>query len=325
MRKVAVALVIFAGIFSSCKSFDINRKPEAVIERFDIDSISLRDITFAFDVGINNPYPVGLKLEDIRMKFSVENRQFFQTSTGKGVRIKANGKSVSEFKVSLKYVDIIKIVKDYASKDRLDCAIDLEIVIPLPEIAQKAGFGKSVTFKNHVNKKIPAIKPSVSIANFRVEKPSLDQIEKSLISAKKSVSKEKVYGMFNDMLSGKKSEQVINPADLDLKLRVNFDIELKNSTTAKLLFNNLNYDFAVNSSSLVEGKTENVKFSGGKYILTVASEFSSKALGKSVVTALTDRKGKFTLKGHTFVKFPDEIKKEPLKLTFDENGDLGIK
>ncbi|MCP4137584.1 MAG: LEA type 2 family protein [bacterium] len=321
LKRLLPFLILVVAV-SSCKTLGLNKKPTAKIEKFDIESISLRDITFAFHIGITNPYPIGLKLDDIRLKFSVENKQLMKTAI-KGFKIRSRGKEVSKFTVNLKYTDIINIVRDYARKEHLNCVVDMEIVIPLPKAF--SALKKNISFKYQLRKKIPAIKPSIRIANFKVQKPSLEEIANAMKkSGKNLVNKDKVFGMFNDIISGRKPKKIINPADLDVKMKVSFDIVMENKTKAKLMFKDLQYDFVVNSSNLVAGKTTDIKNVGKKSVLRINNEFSSKALGKAILNAFTKKRGSFGLKGQALVKFPDAVKKEPLILKFNEKGRLSI-
>ena len=131
--------------------------------------------------------------------------------------------------------------------------------------------------------------------------------------------------MFGDIISGKNPKKIINPSSIDVKMDVTFDIELKNSTRSKLKFKKLNYNFIVNSNKLIDGNTDDIKSSGNKSILRVKNTFSSKALGKAILKAFRKKKGSFKLTGYALVKFPDIIKKEPVKLKFNEIGKLLIK
>jgi LEA14-like dessication related protein len=297
-------------------------KPTAEIVNFDIDSISFTDITLLFDIEISNPYPVKLKLSRVESTFFVESKQLFKTSTDK-LKIKANGKETTRLFVNLKYADIAGIVKDYGNKDSLECVVDMVVVLPLPKSVQKAA--KDVTFKFNLKKTVPAIKPEISIANFTVKKPSTEDIEEALKKAKKNLNADSVKKMFGAIIDGKSANKIIDPSELDLKLKVNFDVVMKNKTKAAIFFNDLKYDFKVNNSRLVEGLTKDIQNKTGEYILSINNEFSSKALSKSILKAFSDGKGDFALSGYSMVKFPDKIKKTPLKLNFNEKGVLAIK
>ncbi|HOU83829.1 MAG TPA: LEA type 2 family protein [Spirochaetota bacterium] len=323
MKKTAIlSLIIFSAALSAFTIPKSLPKPTADFKGFDIESISLRDINFLFDVEIKNPYPVGLKLDGVEFTFFVENNQFFKTTTSKGLKISAKGKKLNQFRVNVKYEDIIKIVKAYSKKDYLNCKIDMAILIPLPDIS---GLPENIRFDYSVNTQIPAIKPTISIANFKVQKPSTAEIAAELAKKKKQASAEKVAGMFADILSGKKTDQVIDPASLDLPITVDFDILLKNETAHKLVFNSINYDFLVNNEKLVKGTTKDIKMQGNTSIIKVSNKFSSKSLGKSMLGFFEKQKGDFAFTGSTFINLPEKIKKDPLKLSFDEKGKFNAK
>ena len=321
MKKI-IPVLCLAVLFTTCRGMQISQKPEARIKDFDIKSISLQDVTLLFDIEISNPYPVGLKLDNIDLTFFVENKQFMKTGTEKGLRIEAQGKKSSIFTVNLKYTDIMKIVKDYASKDYLDCLADVAITIPLPEIP---GLQKNISFNYKLKKKIPAIKPSIAISGFSVQMPSRDDIVRALKKSGRSLKDTaKIYKMINAILSGKDPGSIVDLASLDLKLKVNFDIVMKNSTKATLAFQDLNYDFLVNGGKLVDGVTRDIKHNGSVSTLSVSNEFSTKALGKPILNAFRSRKGTFHLKGTAMIKLPDSVKKAPLPLKFDEEGRFNL-
>jgi hypothetical protein len=53
--------------------------------------------------------------------------------------------------------------------------------------------------------------------------------------------------------------------------------------------------------------------------------FSSRSLSRNVRRLFQDRKGTFTLHGTAAVKLPDEIRREPVPLEFDEGGSFAIR
>jgi hypothetical protein len=297
--------------------------PEATIVNFDIDSLSLRDITLLFDVEIKNPYPVKLKLSQMKSVFFIDKKQLFETSTDK-LKIKAMGSATSRIPVTLKYSDIIDIVKNYGDREFLECEVDITLSLPLPESMHK--YKKEIIFNFKPKQNIPAIKPEINIADFTVIKPSKKEVEEAIErSKKKNLNADTITNMFGAIIDGKNPVKVIDPSDLDLKLKVNFDVIMKNRTKATLVFQDLNYNFNINESKLVDGYTKDIKNKPGIYTLSVANEFSSKSLGHSVLSAFNKGTGNYTLKGFSMVKFPDKIRKTPIRLNFDEQGVLEIK
>lgn len=296
--------------------------PEVRIKDFDIKAISLRDIDFQFNIEITNPYPIGIRLEKVDFKVDIDKNQLFKTTTPSGFKIKANGSAVTPLVLNLEYAKIINIIKDYNNKEYLVCDISGKLSIPLPKIP---GLPKTFSFPFNVSKKIPAIRPTVAIHNFKVTAPSKAEIQEAIRKAGQNLNADKVFGLLGDLINGKKvNVKEIGLADLDLKLKVNFDLKLKNEAKAKLFFNNLNYDFSINNEKVFRGDTSKTQMVGDTLIVTVANELSSKSMGKGVLQIFEDRKGIFKVKGETFINLPAEIKKKPLRLSFDEGGGFGL-
>lgn len=324
MKKLLPVLVF--PLFLSCSFLQglIQEKPEISLKGFDIDSISLNDITFLFEIALHNPYPIGFKLDDVGFNVKVEDNLLFQTRTKKGVTVASGGSEVTPVKVNLKYADIIKVIKDYTERDSLRCAIDIDVVIPLPKAVQS--IKKNLTFKHTVEKQIPALKPTFKIANFQVKAPTLADIQASLIeTGRKNLNAEKILGMFGDLISGKDPTPALDLTSLDVPISMSFDVEVKNNTKAQLKCKDLAYDFFISNSKILAGDTKDIRNEGNLSVIKITNTFSSKALGQSVVNLLTSRKGSFQFKGFSNVKLPDSIKVQPLKLDFNEAGNFTMR
>jgi len=97
--------------------------------------------------------------------------------------------------------------------------------------------------------------------------------------------------MIEDLLAGRKTERIVDPAQFDLTLTVSFDIELKNDTRARLAFTGLDYGLDVNGGRLVAERTTDIRNASGRTLLHLSNTFSSKALSGAVLEALSSRKG----------------------------------
>jgi LEA14-like dessication related protein len=320
MKKTLIMLVLPCFLFS-CAALEnlIKKKPEVSLKRFDIDSISLKDITFLFEIELNNPYPVGFQLEDVGFNVQVEGNQLFKTRTKKGVTVKAGGSEVTPIKVTLIYDDIIKIIKNYAERDYLSCKIAIDTVIPLPKALES--IKKNITFNYTVEKKIPALKPSFRIANVTIKAPALEEIRKSLIeTGKKNLDPNMILGMIDGLISGRDTTPNLDLTSIDVPISISFEVEVKNNTKAPLSCRDLTYDFLVNDAKILSGTTGSVRTVGNASIIRITNTFSSKALGTSAISMFNSRSGSYQLTGFSHIKLPDDIKRDPLKLEFNEKG-----
>jgi len=316
---VLIALVVSvlpAGAFSF-------PTPTATLTRFEVASISLRDVTFLFELTVKNPYPVPLSFSGMNLAFKVEGTQVFTAQAQGGFSVPGNGTKANTFNVTLAYVDVIKVIKDYTSKDLLSTVVDGTLVIPLPRLP---GLPGSYSFSYSVQKKIPAIKPKVAVLNFSVKPPSRDEVKDALEKKGSSADPGKALGALQNVLQGKKSPaSVLDPADMDVPVSVSFTIALSNEAKADLSFPKLGYELSVNGDKLVTGESTGVTQQAGKSLITVVSTFSSRSLSKNVRELFSSRKGDFRLHGTASVKLPDEISTAPLPLDFDESGTFSVK
>jgi LEA14-like dessication related protein len=301
-------------------------KPTAEVRSFKLEAISLRDVTFGFDLVVKNPYPVGLTFDGMTLDFTVEGAKVFATKSKGGFSVGANSEKSNAFTVTLAYDAIIKLVKNYIEKDWLNTVIDGTLVIPIPKMTQFPSLPPSVTFTYKFEKKIPAIKPQVAVLDFSVKPPTQEQIASAIAKAGKKVDPGKALGVFKNVLAGKKQpEPIIDPADIDVPLTVSFTISVKNDAKGPISFDKLGYELFVNGEKLVVGESAKVVRQGDRSLVTVDNEFSSKRLSKSVKAIFESRKGEFGVKGSASLKLPDEIRKEAITLAIDESGAFSIK
>jgi LEA14-like dessication related protein len=318
---LAISLLLFLAAAPALFAAGLP-KPTAELKRFEVAAISLRDITFLFEVAVKNPYPLALPFDGMGIAFSVEGTKVFTVASQGGFTVPANGTKSNTFTVVLVYADVIKVVKEYAAKDYLVTEIDVSLSIPLPKLP---GLPKSIPFSWKLKKKIPAIKPRLAVLDFRVIPPTQEQIGAAIVAAGKKVDAAKALGVLKNVLEGKKPPAgVIDPSEIDVPVSVSFTIELANEAKADLSFAKLGFDLAVNGDPLVAGESSQVVRREGRSLITVVSTFSSRSLSQNVRKLFQDRKGTFTLRGTASIKLPDEIRKEPVPLEFEEDGSFTI-
>jgi len=331
MRRSVVLLLALAfavACTGSLAAFELKLpdsvpKPTAEMKRFQLEAITLRDVTFLFELAVKNPYPVGLSFKGMTLGFTVEGAKVFTATSQGGFSVPANGEKSNTFTVTLAYDAIIKLVKDYVSKDWLNTVIDGTLVIPLPQIG---GLPPDITFTYSLSKKIPAIKPKVALRNFAVQPPTKEQVAQAIVEAGRKTDPGKALGVFKDVLAGRRpSSPVIDPADLDVPLTVSFTIEIRNEARGPISFDKLGYELTVNQEKLVTGESTKIVREPGRDLVTVSNVFSSAKLSRNVKAVFSSHKGTFGVKGSASIKFPDEIRKEPVPLSFDEGGSFSVK
>lgn len=330
MKKILTGALLAAVMLSSCANVNSIlrsvKTPQVSLQSFDIESVSLQDITFIFNIAVNNPYPVNLTLDDVGFVVKVEGSQVLSIRTRKGLSIAAGRSMTTPVRVNIKFADIMRFVQNYTQKDYLNCVIDVDVAVPIPPAFQ--AIGKTFNFKQSVSKQIPALKPSFQVANFKVTAPTMDQIKNSLIAAgKQNLNVNTVYSLFNSLVSGRSTSVVTPTLDLtsiDVPIQVSFDVVIVNDTRAPLQCSGINYEFFVSGTKIVGGNSAAIANEGNRSIMRITSTFSSKALGQGIVNLLQTRRGTYQFKGESSLKLPDAIRVKPLKLSFDQAGDFSV-
>ena len=325
MTRRLIPALLLLSVGASLWAFNLPGnlpKPTAEMRRFQLEAISLRDVTFLFELAVKNPYPVNLGFDGMTLGFTVEGARVFTAASQGGFTVPANSEKSNTFTVTLAYDGIIKLVKNYIEKEWLNTVIDGTLVIPLPKLPGVPG---SITFNYSFSKKIPAIKPHVAILAFKVLPPTQQQVAEAIARAGRKTDPGKALGVFKNILAGKKPPApVIDPADLDVPLTVAFTLEIRNDAKGPLSFDKLGYNLAVNGEKLVTGESTEIVRQKGRDLVTITNTFSSQKLSRNVKALFSQRRGTFAVTGSAAIKLPDEIRKEPVPLSFNEAGSFSL-
>ena len=292
-------------------------KPAAEITSFRLEALSLRDATFSFDLSVKNPYPVDLPVSGLTLDFAVEGAQVFHAANQGKFSVPANKKKTNTFLVILPYDGIIPLVQNYLDKDWLDTVISGKLTIPLPKLP---GLPKDISFDYKLKQKIPALKPEVTLLAFAVQGPTEEQVAEATQKQALSISPKEAYGMFRDILAGKKPQSPIRPQDVDVPFTVTYVLSIENKARAPLGFRALDYTLAVNDQPLVGGQSGDVRQEGTKTLVTVSNTFRSKELSEGVQQIFQARQGQFRVTGKAALQVPPEVRKDPVPLDFTESG-----
>jgi LEA14-like dessication related protein len=327
MKKIIlpVFILLTAGILAQCASLDpamFKKKPTARIEGVDIQSISLNDITFLFDVAIDNPYPVTIRLAGVSFDFLVEKDRVFSSKTSKEIRVRRQSSSTTPLSVTITYRELARAVSHYANRAYINCTIQGDILVKVPNLGIP-DVPSSLSFPYSVKKKVPALKPKLSLKNFKLHMPTMQEVLSSLAKQGSGVDPQQAYGMLDSLLSGKSSgSQKIDPSKLDIPIKMSFDIVMKNETRARMNFTNCAYNFFMDGESLITGNTDKTYTRGSTSVIRVMNTFSSKKISSNIKEALKKNRADYKLKGQASMKLPASVKKAPLLLNFDETGGL---
>ena len=325
-RRLFLALLIF-GAGGLLWAFNLPSpgnlpKPTAEMKRFQLNAISFRDVTFLFEIAAKNPYPLNLTFDGMTLNFTVEGAKVFTAASQGGFTVPGNSEKSNTFTVTLLYESIQRLVKDYDERDWLNTVIDGNLTIPLPKLP---GLPNNIAFSYSFSQKIPAFRPQVALLDFRVQPPTRERVADAITRSGRKTDPDKAFRSFQDVFEGRNSSELsIDPADIDVPLVVGFTLEIRNEARGPLAFDKLSYELWVNGQKLIIGESTNIVQEQRRELVTVTNTFSSSLLTKNVRALFAQRSGSFNIKGNALLKLPDEIRKEPVPLRFEEAGKFSL-
>lgn len=316
VHATAAAVFLF---LSACAGLETHApKPTAEISSFSLERIGLRDLDFAFELTVKNPYPVDLSFSGMSLDFSVEGAQVFQTKSRGGFTVGANRTAANSFIVTLRYEDVIRVVRDYLEKDWLETQITGKLTLPLPDLG---GLPREISFDYRLSHKIPAVKPRVEIRDFAIAAPSEKEIAAALAAAGRNIAVAEAAGFLRGIVQGRPSAAPpFRLQDIDVPFTLSYTLAVVNEAEAPLDFGALDYELFVGGQSLAKGTSTQVRRNGGASLITINTTFSSKRVSEGIIRVLEAKGGDFRIAGKASLILPQEIRRTPVPLSFDEGG-----
>jgi len=316
-RRIALVLGWLLATVGSLSSLEVP-KPEASITGFRLEALTLREVTFSFELTVKNPYPVELPVAGLTLDFLVEGSPVFHTENQGSLKIPARKSKAVAFQVTLPYAGVMAAVTDYDQRDWLQTVVQGKLSIALPKLP---GVPKSVSFDYKLEKKIPALKPQVTLLDFHVEAPSEAQVAEAARKAASKADPKALASALGGLLAGRKPAASA-PAltTLDLPLTLTFTLAVENQTRAALGFQALAYALAVNDEALTTGQSTEVRQEGTRTLVTVVNTIRTTQLSAGLQRLFVDRSGSFRVSGTAQLVVPPEVRPEPVPLALNEAG-----
>jgi LEA14-like dessication related protein len=165
-RFVATALAL--ALLSGCAHLlDLVGRPSVAAVRPRVTGIDLESVSLAFDLDINNPYPVPLKSSHVKYGFDVEGAQLFESGEPVTLDIPAKGTGTMTLPVRLAYADISKVHGKLADAKEFDYTIRSSVALAAGERSYELPLSHSGT--------LPILRrPTFSNISLNRSEPTLD-------------------------------------------------------------------------------------------------------------------------------------------------------
>jgi LEA14-like dessication related protein len=217
------------------------QRPNVALDRMHISGLSFEDIDLIFDLKVNNPNSIKISLAGFDYDFFLNNNSFVKGQQDKGLSIEANGESIVQVPINLKFTDIYQTYNSLKNNDSTDYELKLGFAFDIPVLG---------------NVRVPVstkgMLPMVKFPSFSIQSLKLDRLS-------------------------------FNGADLKLQIAVD------NPNAFALNLDKMDYQFAVNGNSWINGLSQNVTRLNqkGQGIIDIPISLDFLKVGQSVYQLLT--------------------------------------
>jgi LEA14-like dessication related protein len=160
-------------VMSGCSLLQEIQKPEIVSVRPGITGIDFDAISMAFDVDVNNPYPIPIRAPRFRYGLDIQENEFFKGEAESGIDLPAAKVGTLTLPVQLSYKDLWRTFQGLSDAKEVDYTLNGAVMF--------SALGKSFDLPLSHNGKFPVLRPP-TFSNVKV-----DLSEVSLTKAKISV------------------------------------------------------------------------------------------------------------------------------------------
>ena len=133
-----VALVLPALLLAGCSAKNAKMPkmkdllPKAAFNTFKVDSIDFEGAETVFVFDVQNPYPVGLELQQLNWKFGVAGHPLLDGAKDKGIDIDPGATSKVRIPVGVKFADVFAVATDAKGKGEVPWTIEGDFAFDTP-------------------------------------------------------------------------------------------------------------------------------------------------------------------------------------------------
>jgi len=315
--------VMLALITFSCVSLDgLVQTPTVSMDSVSIAGLDLEGISFNANYSVKNPYGVSLSIAGLSADVNYKDTKLTTLNTSDGIKVNASSTSSNKFSFKVPYESILKFASALASgnasaQKTLPFDIAGNISLDVSNVPALNALGSNtLTLPIVTDFEVPVFKPKLSVSNFSVKMPTLNDLKDQLTKGGLGVTK--ALQLATTLLSGNKlSANIFDGIDMDID--VVFDVNVASEGGADWSLNIK--DCALNT---VAGKIANVSaangtsaISSGNSTVPMKASLNTIQAGAFIVQLLNKTGTNPTFELDTGLTFPETkyAKNIPLKYT----------
>lgn len=169
---VCIGLAMLLIFVIGCASVPLAPKPEVVDVSPRITGLDFQGLDMAFDVDVDNPYPVPIKAPRFRYGLDIQGSEFFESEAESQINLPASRVGTLTLPVRLSYTDMFSTYQGLRNAAEADYTLRGAIILPVAGRPFELPISHSGTF--------PILRPpsfsdiDVDIANISLTKAKID-------------------------------------------------------------------------------------------------------------------------------------------------------
>ena len=308
----SIALVALGVIAFSCATVNqIFGSPQLAVSGVSIKSLDLEGITFNMDYSISNPYPVGFSIKSVAADVMYDTTKFTSLSADEGVKVASGGTQKNALSFKIPYETIISMAKNGISgKTALPFSISGNAALDLSAVSFLENQSLTIPFTKSFD--VPVFKPSLSVSNVALQKPTLTELKDAFIGG--GMGATKALSVATAIISGNSVvDTIFDGVNLDMNLNFDVNVGSEGSAPWKYVLEKCSLQTASGALANVTAQGTNTISSNGTIPITAklntmqAGKFIAQLLNKSGTNPV------FTIdSGLSFTDLPSYAQNLPL-------------
>lgn len=324
LASLAVATTLLGG--TNCAMLQnitgVGKSPGFALQGLEFLGVDLQKLSFRLLASLENPYPIGVPRAAADLGLGVEGAELFRIKNDISGGIDARATKDLQFDVELPYTGLINAYNRVPSKDILDLSLNGPVKLFLPEGAAVPGLPDHMTFDVQQSTEFPAVKPTVEVRNFTIERPTTSDLTSAVGPLLAGVASAYVDRLLSSTGSAPGSALASGLSGLDFNLRTSYEIVLKNEAAARLDFTKLNYTLFLENARLFNGLSSNIENTGSESVVKIDTALPIRSITTGLSRAIKARSAGFRLAGDAGFDIPAMPLKDLLDLDFNQAGRL---
>ena len=323
---ISLGIILVTASASNCAALQeitgAGKTPGFDLERLEFLGVDLQKLSLRIHATLENPYPIAVPRAATDLGLGLEGAELFRIKTDIDGGLGARATRPVQFDVELPYTGLINAYNKLPGREVLNLSLTGPVQLFLPPGATVPGLPDHMTFDVKQETEFPAVKPTIEIRNFTIEKPTTDELTSAVGPLLAGVAATYIDRLLSSSGTAPGSALSSGLANLDFNLKTGYEIVLKNEAAARLDFTKLNYTLFLEDNKLFDGVTSDIENTGTESIVKIQTSLPLRSITTGLSRAIKAKNAGFRLAGDAGFDIPAMPLKDLLNLNFNQSGRL---